>query len=238
MDRSIRPDRREAGAIRVVATRQDRGKASRLGGDRQHLPDGPAVGGRPVEFRPKAEVPGAERCDGEDRRDPECPDEPGASQDRSSRRHRDALGKSSPKDRRRGILSFGQILCGDGHDPAAERWRRIHELDGRRERRHDLAELDELRMRFGARGEMVAHLRLLMPFEGTEDECRGEIANLVARHLPTPWMPSSPPSSADVPPSPRRARRSARSPSRIRLLTVPSGVAVRSAISCWVRPPK
>ena len=40
----------------------------------------------------------------------------------------------------------------------------------------------------------------------------------------------------DDPPS--RFRRMASRPSRIRLLTVPSGVAVRSAISCWVSPPK
>ena len=33
-------------------------------------------------------------------------------------------------------------------------------------------------------------------------------------------------------------RRIASRPRRIRLLTVPSGVAVRSAISCWVSPPK
>src|SRR5215213_8104498 len=39
-----------------------------------------------------------------------------------------------------------------------------------------------------------------------------------------------------VPPS--IERRIAISPSRIRLLTVPSGVSVRTAISCWVSPPK
>ncbi len=34
------------------------------------------------------------------------------------------------------------------------------------------------------------------------------------------------------------ASRSESRPSRTRLLTVPSGVPVRSAISAWVRPPK
>ena len=44
--------------------------------------------------------------------------------------------------------------------------------------------------------------------------------------------------SASSPAFASSARRMASRPSRIRLLTVPSGVPVRSAISCWVSPPK
>ena len=51
---------------------------------------------------------------------------------------------------------------------------------------------------------------------------------------PDVWMEVAP---AHRGPSSRR-RRMDSSPSRIRLLTVPRGVAVRSAISCWVSPPK
>ena len=51
---------------------------------------------------------------------------------------------------------------------------------------------------------------------------------------PAPGMPLGTPRSSS--PASSSTRRIASSPSRIRLLTVPSGVAVRSATSTWVRP--
>ena len=87
-------------------------------------------------------------------------------------------------------------------------------------------------------GEVPTDRLGLIGLEGPEHERGREVADVVAGHAP-PSMPElSRRIPAGIPSPPMSARRIASSPSRIRLLTVPSGVSVRTAISCWVSPPK
>src|SRR4051794_30329403 len=126
---------------------------------------------------------------------------------------------------------LGEIGGGRGHDPGAERGRRLYQpqLAELGQARDDSAERLELGVRLGAAGEVVANGGLLGWLEGPEDKAGREIARLLVSHprlahAPSPAMPSARPSS-----SPTSARRSESSPRRTRLLTVPSGVPVRSA---------
>ena len=80
-------------------------------------------------------------------------------------------------------------------------------------------------------GEVRAHRLLFGRRERAEHERARHLADLVAGQVGHGVR-----AAHDDPSS--RTRRIASSPSRIRLLTVPSGVPVRSAISCWVIPPK
>ena len=92
-------------------------------------------------------------------------------------------------------------------------------------------ELGDLGVVLRAGREMRAHGGRLGGFERAEHEGAAHLDDLVVGQLAHRIGPAH-----AEPPS--RFRRMASSPSRIRLLTVPSGVAVRSAISCWVSPPK
>ena len=135
--------------------------------------------------------------------------------------------------------SLGEVRRGGGHDPVAERGRRLDQRDVRRlqQVRHDPAELLELGVGLGARREVLADGRHLGVVERAQDVERGEIERLGVRQrgrLHRHGVSASPASAA----SPVSAARIASSPSRTRLFTVPSGVPVRSAISTWVRPPK
>ena len=94
----------------------------------------------------------------------------------------------------------------------------------------------------GAGGEMGTHGVGLGRLEGAQDEGARQVADVLAGQLDGPGrighgVPASMPSRSTAS-SPVSDRRIASSPSRIRLLMVPSGVPVRVAISCWVRPPK
>ena len=97
--------------------------------------------------------------------------------------------------------------------------------------RQHAAELRDLVVPFGARGEVGADGGLVARLERAEDEGAGHLEDLVVGQIAHRRR-----SAHDAPSS--RLRRMASRPRRIRLLTVPSGVAVRSAISCWVNPPK
>ena len=133
-------------------------------------------------------------------------------------------------------------LGGDGRsDPGAERGGRLERLERLGEVGNDTAELVELDMRLRAGREVEPHGLHLVGVEGAEHEPGGEVADLVAGRgaaWPDDRSCRTRPvrSGADVVAGQGPAQ--ARSPSRIRLLTVPSGAPVRSAISCWVSPPK
>ena len=124
-----------------------------------------------------------------------------------------------------------EIGRGGGHDPRLEPGRRFDRRHALGEGRQHAAQLGDLGMRVGAGLEMGADGRLLGGVERTQDERPGHLPDLVA------GQGTHPVGSGHAEPA-SRARRMASRPRRIRLLTVPSGVPVRSAISCWVNPPK
>ena len=118
-------------------------------------------------------------------------------------------------------------------DPALQRRGRLDERDRCVEHRQDGGQLVDLGVRLIAGREMGADGLGLGRLERVEDEPGREVADVVAgerhglarlAHVTASW--------------PSRTRRMASRPSRIRLLTVPSGVPVRSATSTWVNPPK
>ncbi len=132
--------------------------------------------------------------------------------------------------RRRSVCGRG--LCGgSGQDPRLQAYGRLHERDDLDKRRHHRTELRHLLVCLATGGQVCANRRCVGSLERPENEGAGHVADLVARQLPHDgWAAHDAPTSS--------ARRIARSPRRIRLLTVPSGAPVRPAISCWVSPAK
>ncbi len=126
----------------------------------------------------------------------------------------------------------GRKVGGGGrHDPALQAVGWLDDRDDLGEGRDHGAELRDLGMAVRVRGQVRPDRRRLIGFEGVEDVGGRKLADLVTGQVAHGVeVAHVDPTSSD--------RRIASRPRRIRLLTVPSGVPVRSAISCWVRPPK
>ena len=121
-----------------------------------------------------------------------------------------------------------EVGCGGGHDPILEGGRRLDRKQACLQHRHDAAELVELVVRLGARRQVSADRGHLVLVERAQHERRRQVDDLVVAEFGGTTRVGH----GD------NTRRIARRPRRIRLLTVPSGVPVRSAISTWVSPPK
>ena len=109
--------------------------------------------------------------------------------------------------------------------------RRLDDRHARSQHRQHGPELGDLGVVLGARREVRPHGLRLGGLERAEHEGPTHLDDLVVGQHGCLIRPAH-----EDPPS--RSRRMVSRPSRIRLLTVPSGVPVRSAISCWVNPPK
>ena len=135
-------------------------------------------------------------------------------------------------------------------DPALQRRRRLDHRHALSKDRKHRSELGHLGMRIGARRQVRPHGIGLVRIERAQHERSGELAHLVAAEVgagrpghvghreSAPTSATASVSAATDPSASSRTRRIASSPRRIRLFTVPRGVAVRSATSTWVKPPK
>ena len=142
-----------------------------------------------------------------------------------------ARGRLRSLGRRRSGGARGEVLGRGRHDPRPQPGRRLDDRHALGEDRQHPAELGDLLVGSAARREMRAHGGLLRGLEGTQHEGARQLEDLLVGQVAHGvGLAHAEPAS--------RCRRIASRPRRIRLLTVPSGVAVRSAISCWVSPLK
>ena len=247
--RAVGADHREP-RRRPVLAGEDRGHGAGLGRRAR------APGRRPAGTPAPRSGPAAARCSSAPSAMTPMTAATATSQPRRDRRRARSAARSTGATRRHAARSSPAGTCArrrrvvarSGGPPrrrpaAAPRSarRRRDGLDRLEQRGRRLAEREQLLVRVGTVREVLADRRHLVGVEGIDGEQRREVPDLVAgeggpgRHGGPSRASAASRAGDTARPS---SRRRATSASRTRLLTVPSGTPVRSAISVCVNPPK